>query len=80
MENTIDSRTDTELEMLVDIGVTLRRDCGAAYAHEFLKDSGVANSVIARVVENGRVRENQHRYSDQWTSSLIVNSGHFPNT
>ena len=72
MDTTIDSRRNTEHEMLVDIGVTLRRDCGAAYAQEFLRDSGVDETVISRVVSNGVVRENQHMYSDPWTSSLVV--------
>lgn len=72
MDTAIDSRTNTEHEMLVDIGVTLRRDCGGDYAQEFLRDSGVSETVIARVVSNGSVRENRHMYSDPWTSSLVA--------
>ncbi len=56
MDNMIDSRIDTYQQAMVDIGVSLRRDCGAADARGFLEDVKTSEAVIARILLPGAVR------------------------
>ncbi|NNG22651.1 hypothetical protein [Telluria aromaticivorans] len=53
-------RTNTHQQMLVDVGVVLRRSLSCEYTREFLESVRIPEGVIARVLAKADVRPGTH--------------------
>lgn len=51
MNSLVERRTDSHVQMLVEVGVRLCRSQGLDYARQFLVDVHVPQSIIERVLE-----------------------------
>lgn len=53
-------RSNAHQQMLVDVGVMLRRCRGSEYARNFLEGMKISELVISRVLDQSAVRRSMH--------------------
>jgi len=60
MADNSEHRTNTHQQMLVDVGVLLRKIRGEEYARQFLEEMAIPELVIARVLAQSGLRRMMH--------------------
>lgn len=60
MDARAEPRRDTHCQMLVDVGMVLRKHYGAIYSRAFLEEMAVTEAVILRVLANAGLRRMMH--------------------
>lgn len=53
-------RTNKHQQMLVDVGLMLRKACGESYARAFLEEMAIPELVIMRVLTQSSMRRMMH--------------------